>query len=108
MGPAFGGPRHTSHSDSVIEHIFETGLGRHGEGVAFDIAVTSGVSVTPLQSVRLSTARAHILLSDRATSTEGLALLEQAAWLAGANGLSHQLRSIQSIRQAAAGRAGRA
>jgi len=72
------------------------------------IAVASGVSVTPLQSVRLSTARAHILLSDRATITEGLALLDQAAQIAGANGLSHQLRSIQSIRQAAAGHPGRA
>ena len=66
-----------------------------------DLAIASGVSDTPLQQVRISTARAHILLSDTATRPEGLSLLDQAALTAGASGLSHQVRSIQAIRQAA-------
>lgn len=66
-----------------------------------NLATTSGISDTPLQQVRISTARAHILLSDAATRPEGLSVLDQAALTAGASGLSHQLRSIQAIRQAA-------
>jgi transcriptional regulator with XRE-family HTH domain len=67
-----------------------------------DLATTtSGVSDTPLQQVRVSTARAHILLSDAATRQEGLSVLDQAALTAGASGLTHQVRSIQAIRQAA-------
>ena len=66
-----------------------------------DLAIASGVSDTPLQQVRISTARAHILLSDAATRPEGLSMLDQAALTASASGLSHQVRSIQAIRQAA-------
>ena len=66
-----------------------------------DLATTSGVSDTPLQQVRVSTARAHILLSDAATRQEGLSVLDRAALTASASGLSHQVRSIQAIRQAA-------
>ncbi len=66
-----------------------------------DLATASSISDTPLQQVRISTARAHILLSDATTRPEGLSVLDQAALTAGASGLSHQLRSIQAIRQAA-------
>lgn len=66
-----------------------------------DLATAGGVSDTPLQQVRVGTARAHILLSDAATRSEGLSVLDQAAVTAGASGLSHQVRSIQAIRQAA-------
>jgi hypothetical protein len=62
------------------------------------IASTSGVTGTPMQKVRLSTAQAHILLSDTGTRAQGLALLDDTARLARGNGLSHQLRSIESIR----------
>ena len=57
-----------------------------------------------MQKVRLSTAQAHILLSGTGTSTgtgtraQGLILLDETARLALDNGLSHQLRSIESIR----------
>ncbi len=53
-----------------------------------------------MQKVRLSTAQAHILLSGTGTGTraQGLILLDETARLALDNGLSHQLRSIESIR----------
>ena len=53
-----------------------------------------------MQKVRLSTAKAHILLSDTDTDTriQGLALLDETARLAMDSGLSHQHRSIESIR----------
>jgi hypothetical protein len=50
-----------------------------------------------MQKVRLSTAQAHILLSDTGTRAQGLALLDETARLARDSGLSHQLRSIESI-----------
>ena len=64
------------------------------------VAGTSGATGTPMQKVRLSTAKAHILLSDTDTGTraQGLALLDETARLARDSGLSHQLRSIESIR----------
>lgn len=52
-----------------------------------------------MQRVRLTTAHAHILLTDTATTANGLALLSDAAQLAAENGLSHQLRAIEAIRQ---------
>jgi hypothetical protein len=51
-----------------------------------------------MQKVRLSTAQAHILLSNTGTRTQGLALLDETARLALDSELSHQLRSIESIR----------
>jgi hypothetical protein len=62
------------------------------------IAGSSGPTGTPMQKVRLSTAKAHILLSDTGTRIQGLALLDETARLAMDSGLSHQLRSIESIR----------
>jgi hypothetical protein len=56
------------------------------------VARDSSAGDTPLQMVRLSTAQAHFLLTDPATRTEGLAA---------ASGLSHQLTTIESIRQLA-------
>ncbi len=51
-----------------------------------------------MQQVRLSTAHAHILLSDKGTCDHGLALLDQTAQLASDRRLSHQLGSIRAIR----------
>lgn len=48
--------------------------------------------------MRLDTAHGHILLSDPATRDDGLRVLDDAAKLAAKAGLSHQLRSIESIR----------
>jgi transcriptional regulator with XRE-family HTH domain len=66
------------------------------------VAGASGATSTPMQKVRLSTAQAHILLSDTDTDTgtraQGMALLDETARLALDSGLSHQLRSIESIR----------
>jgi hypothetical protein len=64
-----------------------------------DLARSSSVEDTPMQKVRLATAHAHILLSDRETSRQGLAMLNETAQLALASGLSHQFHSIQSIRR---------
>ena len=63
------------------------------------IACDSSAAETPMQKVRLSTAQAHILLTDTATRAQGLALLGDTAQLAQRCGLSHQLRAIKSIRQ---------
>lgn len=63
-----------------------------------ETAGAGGTQDTPMQRVRLNTAHAHILVSDRATRDEGLALLEETSRLARGCGLNHQLRSIDAIR----------
>ena len=62
------------------------------------VASASGTADTPMQKVRLSTAKAHILLTDTATWAQGLVLLDDTAQLAQRCGLSHQLQAIESIR----------
>lgn len=77
------------------------GAGEIGKALQYiELARASGTTDTPLQRVRLDTAHAHILLSDRATCDHGLWLLEETAQLAEAAGLSHQVRAIQTIRVA--------
>ncbi|MCX5341909.1 helix-turn-helix domain-containing protein [Streptomyces atratus] len=63
-----------------------------------DIARTTGTADSPMQRVRLDTAHGHILLSDPATLDDGLEVLDNAAKVAAEYGLSHQRRSIESIR----------
>ncbi|MFE7134770.1 helix-turn-helix domain-containing protein [Streptomyces sp. NPDC057638] len=62
------------------------------------IAQNTGITESPMQCVRLNTAYGHILLSDPATVDDGVRKLDQAARLAAEYSLSHQLRSIESIR----------
>jgi transcriptional regulator with XRE-family HTH domain len=74
------------------------GAGHLGQALRYiDIAQASGTADTPMQRVRLATAHAHILLTDTATVTSGLALLSEARQLAVDSGLSHQLRAIEAI-----------
>ncbi|MEV5748976.1 hypothetical protein AB0L00_14260 [Actinoallomurus sp. NPDC052308] len=63
-----------------------------------EAARTGGAQDTPMQRVRLNTAYAHILVSDRATRDEGIARLEETGRLAHDCRLNHQLRSIDAIR----------
>ena len=75
-----------------------------------DIALKNGTTDAPMQRVRITTAHAHILLSDKATWDNGLAMLDSAADIIGQFGLAHQLASVQNIRQSfeyAAGRENR-
>lgn len=65
-----------------------------------DIALTHRSPDSPMQRVRLDTAHAHILLSDKATATSGHTLLTQAAATAQQFGMSHQHASIEKIRHA--------
>lgn len=65
-----------------------------------DVALSARAIDSPMQRVRLDTAHAHILLSDDQTSDSGLQLLTQAAGVARAYGMSHQLDSIEGIRYA--------
>jgi hypothetical protein len=51
-----------------------------------------------MQQVRVSTAHAHILLSDPATAAEGLTVLDTAGNLAQQYHLMHQYQSIRAIR----------
>ena len=67
---------------------------------AIDIALSHRVHETPMQKVRLSTAHAHILLSDRATAESGMTILDRCAKISTEYGLFHQLRSIEGIRSA--------
>ncbi|MTD57082.1 helix-turn-helix domain-containing protein [Amycolatopsis pithecellobii] len=69
-------------------------------GKAIDVALTHRVNDTPLQRVRLDTAHAHILLSDRATAAGGLTILDRCARISTRFGLLHQLQSIDGIRRA--------
>ncbi|WP_328547779.1 hypothetical protein OG301_23035 [Streptomyces platensis] len=68
-----------------------------------EMARSTDPADSPLQRVRSDTAHGHILLSDPATRDDGLHVLDDAAKLAATFGLSHQLRSIGSIRMAAEG-----
>jgi hypothetical protein len=63
-------------------------------GVARDTASAA----TPMQRVRLDTAHAHILLSDKATRDNGITMLDAAAELSRQFSLAHQLTSINGIR----------
>ena len=75
------------------------GVGDLGRALRYiDVALSNRSSDSPMQRVRLDTAHAHILLSDPATEDNGLTLLDQTARLSNDFGLSHQLRSIESIR----------
>lgn len=75
------------------------GAGKLGQAQRYiDIARASGTAAAPMQRVRLNTAQAHILLTDKATYTSGMILLDQTAQLAADSGLAHQLRAIQAIR----------
>lgn len=65
-----------------------------------DVALTHRSPDSPMQHVRLDTAHAHILLSDKATSDSGLALLDRSANTARTYGMSHQLTSIEAIQHA--------
>jgi hypothetical protein len=62
-----------------------------------DIAERNRISDSPLQHVRLNTARAHILMTDRATHDEGLRVIASAREIAMTHGLHHQIESIQRI-----------
>ncbi|MFI1951129.1 helix-turn-helix domain-containing protein [Streptomyces xinghaiensis] len=68
-----------------------------------DVARSTAATDSPMQRVRLDTAHGHILLSDPATRDDGLRVLDNAAKLAAQAGLSHQLRSIESIRMTTGG-----
>jgi len=87
-----------AHQKLALAH---RGMGDLGNALRYiDVALTNRSSDSPMQQVRLDTAHAHILLSDKATVDNGLALLTQAARLAHEHSLSHQLRSIEGIRHA--------
>lgn len=76
------------------------GAGDLGQAQRFiDVARASGAGDTPMQRVRWSTAQAHILLTDTGTRARGLALLDETIRLPVQCGLSHQLRSIETIRR---------
>ncbi|MER7843510.1 hypothetical protein ABTZ03_06115 [Kitasatospora sp. NPDC096077] len=86
----------TAHQKLALAH---RGTGNLGEAVRqIEIARLNATAAVPMQDVRLTTAHGHILLSDRATAGEGLALLDRAEALAAKYGMTHQQRSIQGIR----------
>jgi hypothetical protein len=62
-----------------------------------DIAVANGRDDSPLQRVKLDTARAHILLADKATRDSGLMLLDRSRTHAMKHKLTHQVTSIDRI-----------
>lgn len=66
---------------------------------AIEVALNNRVGDTPMQKVRLETAHAHILLSDRATAESGIALLDRCAKISSDYGMMHQLQSIDGIRR---------
>ena len=64
-----------------------------------EVALKHRSTDSPMQRVRLDTAHAHILLSDRQTIDNGFAILRGAAQLSHEFGLSHQRQSIENIRR---------
>ena len=92
-----------AHQKLALAH---RGAGQLDQALHFiDIARTTAAADSPMQRVRLDTAHGHILLSDPATLDDGMRVLDHAAKLAAKVGLSHQLRSIESIRMTAEGAA---
>jgi tetratricopeptide (TPR) repeat protein len=78
------------------------GAGRLDEALRLiEVARNSHVDDSPMQQVRLRTAHAHILVSDRATHESGLALLDACEAMAVQYGLSHQQRAIATVRRVA-------
>lgn len=70
-----------------------------GRALSFiELAERNRINDSPLQLVRLNTARAHILLTDPATTGEGLQVIGRAGDMAALHGLRHQLDSITKIR----------
>lgn len=62
------------------------------------VARSTATTDAPMQRVRLDTAHGHILLSDPATRDDGLGVLDKAAAMAARFGLSHQLASIENVK----------
>ncbi len=87
-----------AHQKLALAHRGAGDLGAAGQ--AMEVALTHRVNDTPLQKVRLDTAHAHILLSDRATAGNGLTILDRCARISTRFGLLHQLQSIDGIRRA--------
>ncbi|MGQ0839092.1 hypothetical protein [Actinokineospora sp.] len=65
-----------------------------------EVALSTRATDSPMQRVRLDTAHAHVLLSDKATAESGMRLLTLAAGTSREYGMSHQLASIEGIRYA--------
>lgn len=65
-------------------------------------ATRNRIGNSPLQHVRLTTARAHVLLSDHATRAEGRQTIAGARETAMLHGLHHQLDAIDTITAATA------
>ncbi|SFQ98774.1 Helix-turn-helix domain-containing protein [Lentzea waywayandensis] len=86
-----------AHQKMALAH---RGAGALGVALRYLDVALANRSDSPMQRVRLQTAHAHILLSDRATSEGGLRLLDEAAGTSRTFGMSHQLASIEAIRSA--------
>ncbi|MFJ5984786.1 helix-turn-helix domain-containing protein [Lentzea sp. NPDC092896] len=86
-----------AHQKMALAH---RGAGALGVALRYIDVALANRSDSPMQRVRLQTAHAHVLLSDRATSEGGLRLLDEAAGTSRTFGMSHQLASIEAIRSA--------
>jgi transcriptional regulator with XRE-family HTH domain len=88
-----------AHQKLALAYLAAGDLNRAAQYI--DIALVNRLRESPLQQVRLDTAYAHILLSDRGTREEGSTVLNRAEQMAVRYGLSHQLQSIERIGQLA-------
>jgi uncharacterized SAM-binding protein YcdF (DUF218 family)/DNA-binding transcriptional regulator YiaG len=86
-----------AHQKLALAHRGAGDLGRASRYI--EISRAYGPTDSPMQKVRLATAHGHILLSDPATRDDGLSMLQDAANLAAAYSLTHQLGSIETIRR---------
>lgn len=89
-----------AHQKLALAYLAAGDLNRASQYI--DIALANRLRESPLQQVRLDTAHAHILLSDRRTCAEGVTVLARAEQMAVRYGLSRQLQSIERIGQLAA------
>ena len=80
----------------ALAHRSQGDLGRASWFI--DLAVRNKVDNSPMQHVRLNTARAHILLTDPATTAEGSRVIDGVRDVAALHGLRHQLDNIARIR----------
>lgn len=84
-----------AHQKLALAHLAQGTINQAHD--AMDTAMANRQDRSPLQKVKLETARGHLLLADQGTRRAGIALLEACRADAEARHLTHQVASIDRI-----------
>jgi tetratricopeptide (TPR) repeat protein len=86
-----------AHQKHALAHLAAGDLAKATRSIG--IAMSYRHNDSPLEQIRLDTAHGHVLVMDKRTRAEGLAVLDQAREQASRHGLMHQLQWILKIRR---------